>query len=91
MGRNVPEARMNDRKKWWYEREFALTSLALSLLEIGSFVLAALLINYSLANSEPSPSPGVREATVYRVLAGLWLFGTPLTLISAALALWARL
>jgi hypothetical protein len=29
----------------------------------------------------------VRGATVYRVLAGVWLFGTPLTLISAALAL----
>ena len=78
---------MNNRKSWWYERKFALTSIALSLLEIGSFVLAALLISYSLVNSEPSPSPGVRGATVYRVLAGVWLFGTPLTLISAALAL----
>lgn len=78
---------MNDRKSWWYERKFALTSIALSLLEIGSFVLAALLINYSLVNSEPSPSPGVRRATVYHVLAGVWLFETPLTLISAALAL----
>ena len=24
MGRNVHEARMNDRKSWWYERKFAL-------------------------------------------------------------------
>jgi hypothetical protein len=86
-GEMFHEARMNNRKSWWYERKFALTSIALSLLEIGSFVLAALLTSYSLVNSEPSPSPGVRGATVYRVLAGVWIFGTPLTLISAALAL----
>jgi hypothetical protein len=79
--------RMNDRKRWWKERKFALTCIALSLLEIGSFLLAAFLINYSLVNSEPSPSPGLRGATIYRVLAGVWLFGTPLTLISAALSL----
>jgi hypothetical protein len=78
---------MNDRKRWWKERKFALTAIVLSLLEIGSFLLAALLINYSLVNSVPSPSPGVRGATIYRVLAGVWLFGTPLTLISTALSL----
>jgi hypothetical protein len=85
--RNVHGARMNYRKSWWYERKLALTSIALSLLEISSFVLAVLLINYSLVNSKPSPSPGVRGATIYRVMSGVWLFGTPLTLISAALAL----
>jgi hypothetical protein len=87
---NVPSVtavRMNNWKCWGCERKFALTSIALSLLEIGSFLLAALLINYSLVNSQPHPSPGVVPATIYRVLAGVWLVGTPLTLISAALAL----
>ena len=89
-GPSVPSStaeRMNNRKGWCYERKFALASIALSLLEIGSFILARLLIMYSLVNSQPYPSPGVRGATIYRVLAGIVLFGTPLALISALLAL----
>lgn len=87
---NLPSStavRINCWKSLWCERKFALTSIALSLFEIGSFVLAALLINYSLVKSEPYPSPGVRGATIYRVLAAVWLVGTPLTLLSAGLAL----
>ena len=78
---------MKDRKSWWHERKFALTSIALSLIELGAFILADLLIHYSLVNSEPSPSPGVRGARIYRVLAGVWLFGSPVTFIFTALTL----
>ena len=79
-------AGISDRKGWWYERKFAVASIVLSLFEIGSFTLAVLLINYSLVNSEPSPSPGVQGATIYRFLAGVWLIGSPLSFISALLA-----
>lgn len=77
---------MSRWKCWAFERKFALTSISLSLLEIGSFLLASLLINDSLVNSRPQPSPGVIPATIYRVVAAVYLVGTPLTLISAALA-----
>lgn len=78
---------MIDRENWWYQRKFAVISIALSFLQIGSFVLAALLINFALVNSKPFPSPGLRGAPIYRFLAGAWLFGTPTTFISAVIAL----
>lgn len=53
--------RMKKWKCWGYERKLALASIALSLLEIGSFILARLLIKHSLVNYRPYPSPGVRE------------------------------
>ena len=83
----VPSSTAVRMTNWKYERKFALTSIALSLLEIGSFIVVRLLIKYTLVNSKPWPSPGVRGATIYRALAGIWLFGTPLTLISAVLAI----
>ena len=77
---------MIDREKWWYQRKFALLSIGLSLLEIGSFFLAALLIHFALVNSDPSPSPGVRGAIIYRFLAGVWLFGSPASFIAAVIS-----
>ena len=78
---------MTDRKGWWHKRKFAVASIALTLFETGSFILAALLINYSLVNSEPSPSPGVQGATIHRFLEGVWLIGSPLSFISALFAI----
>ena len=79
--------RMSNWKGLWSERKFALASIALALLQIISFILARFLIKYSLVNSEPWPSPGVRGATIYRVLAGISVFGTALALISALLGI----
>jgi hypothetical protein len=78
---------MIDREKCWYKRKFALFSIGLSFLEIGSFLLAALLIDFALVNAHPYPSPGARGAPIYRFLAGVWLFGTVVTFISAVMAL----
>ena len=77
---------MNDQESSWSERKFAALSIAASLLEFSSFLVADFLIHYSMVNTEPCPSPGVKGATIYRILGGVWLVLTPMSLVSGALS-----
>ena len=77
---------MSDQERSWSERKFAALSIAASLLEFSSFLVADFLIHYSMVNTAPSPTPGVQGATIYRILAGMWLVLTPMSLVSGALS-----
>ena len=78
---------MVDQENWWYGRKFALASIALSIIEASCFVFADPPARFSLFNSGPSVNHGIGGAFTYHFLAGVWIFLTPLTLFSGALAL----
>ena len=77
---------MIGQENWWYERKLALASIALSFVEAGCFLVSDLSIKLSLFNVEGVSFLGLRSSPMYHFVAGVWIFVTPLTLFSAALA-----